>query len=84
MSKGNEIRAMRRLAGISQSELGSRAGVTQSTIAHIESGRDNPSPDTAQKIETYLRETLATRTAELSRDATVRRSLEEIAETGAP
>jgi len=47
---GNLLLLARQQAGISQRELAERAGVTQSEIARIESGKREPSIPTIQRI----------------------------------
>ena len=55
-----ELRRLRRAAGLSQAELARRAGVSQSLIARIESGSVNPRLSTLRRIlsalEEYLKE----------------------------
>lgn len=47
---GNLLLLARQQAGLSQRELAERAGVTQSEIARIESGKREPSIPTIQRI----------------------------------
>jgi transcriptional regulator with XRE-family HTH domain len=48
---GNDlVREARRRAGLSQRELGGRAGTTQSAIARIETGRSTPSYDAVLRL----------------------------------
>lgn len=48
---GNDlVREARKRAGLSQRELGERAGTTQSAIARIETGRTTPSFDTVLRL----------------------------------
>ena len=48
---GNDlVREARKRAGLSQRELGARAGTTQSAIARIETGRSTPSFDTVLRL----------------------------------
>jgi transcriptional regulator with XRE-family HTH domain len=48
---GNDlVREARKRAGLSQRELGERAGTTQSAIARIETGRSTPSFDAVLKL----------------------------------
>ncbi|RLE96784.1 MAG: transcriptional regulator [Thermoprotei archaeon] len=51
-----ELRALRRRAGLTQAELAKRAGVSQSLIARIEAGTVNPRLSTLAKIYNALRE----------------------------
>ena len=51
-----ELRALRRRAGLTQAELAKRAGVSQSLIARIEAGTVNPRLSTLIKIYNALRE----------------------------
>jgi transcriptional regulator with XRE-family HTH domain len=44
------LREARRRAGLSQEELGSRAGTTQSAIARVESGRSAPTLEHLTKL----------------------------------
>ncbi|MYN66290.1 MAG: helix-turn-helix transcriptional regulator [Acidobacteria bacterium] len=46
----NLVRESRRRAGLTQAELGHRAGVPQSTIARIESGARTPSTDMVERL----------------------------------
>ena len=46
----NLVREARKRAGLTQAELGSRAGVPQSTIARIESGARTPSTDMVEHL----------------------------------
>ena len=46
----NLVREARKRAGWTQAELGRRAGVPQSTIAHIESGTRTPSTDIVERL----------------------------------
>jgi transcriptional regulator with XRE-family HTH domain len=48
---GNDlVREARKRAGLSQRELGERAGTTQSAIARIETGRSTPSFDAVLRL----------------------------------
>ena len=48
---GNDlVREARKRAGLSQRELGEKAGTTQSAIARIETGRSTPSFDTVLRL----------------------------------
>lgn len=48
---GNDlVREARRRAGLTQRELGERAGTTQSAIARIETGRSTPTFDTVLRL----------------------------------
>lgn len=46
----NLVRESRKRAGLTQTELGHRAGVPQSTIARIESGARTPSTDMVERL----------------------------------
>lgn len=46
----NLVREARKRAGLTQAELGRRAGVPQSTIARIESGARTPSTDMVERL----------------------------------
>lgn len=46
----NLVREARKRAGLTQTELGHRAGVPQSTIARIESGARTPSTDMVERL----------------------------------
>ena len=46
----NLVREARKRAGLTQAELGYRAGVPQSTIARIESGGRTPSTDMVERL----------------------------------
>lgn len=48
------LRAARDLRGLSQSELGERAGLPPSSIAHFEAGSRKPSFDTLRKLANAL------------------------------
>lgn len=48
------LRELRELALLSQRELAEKAGVTQATIAGIETGRTRPYPETLRKLATAL------------------------------
>ena len=56
MPTPEELRALRRRAGLTQAELAKRAGVSQSLIARIEAGTVNPRLSTLVKIYSALRE----------------------------
>lgn len=43
---GNAIRRLRRLLGMSQTELGQKTGITQATISRLEKGTQNAEPAT--------------------------------------
>jgi transcriptional regulator with XRE-family HTH domain len=47
---GNLLQYVRRKAGLSQRELGRRAGVTQASIARIETGQTSPRFDTLDRL----------------------------------
>lgn len=49
-----EIRKLRKLAGLTQKELAKRAGVSQALIARIESGQVDPRLSTLRKIITAI------------------------------
>lgn len=51
-----ELRALRKRAGLTQAELARRAGVSQSLIARLEAGTVNPRLSTLMKIYNALRE----------------------------
>jgi len=51
-----ELRALRKKAGLTQAELAKRAGVSQSLIARIEAGTVNPRLSTLVRIYSALRE----------------------------
>ena len=51
----NKIKQTREAAGLSQTELASRAGVSQRYIAFIESGKRKPSLSLAHKISKVLK-----------------------------
>ena len=51
-----ELRLLRRRAGLTQAELAQRAGVSQSLIARIESGKVNPRVSTLMRIFQALEE----------------------------
>ncbi len=46
----NNVKALRELSGITQSELGEAVGVTRQTVAAIEQCRYSPSLETAFRI----------------------------------
>jgi len=52
----DELKALRLRAGLTQTELARRAGVSQSLIARIESGKVNPRVSTLMKIYRALQE----------------------------
>ncbi len=56
---GALVRSLRIAAGLSQRQLARLAGVSQSLIAKIETGRVNPRFETVQRILSVLREYLA-------------------------
>ena len=51
---GERLRSLRAQRGISQSQLAKDAKLSQSTIAHIEGGRKDPSVATLRKIARVL------------------------------
>lgn len=59
MTIGDRISAVRKLAGMTQKELGERAGIDPSTIRKYESGRLNPKFETVKKIADALEISLA-------------------------
>ena len=46
----NLVREARKRAGLTQAELGRRAGVPQSTVARIESGARDPSTELVERL----------------------------------
>ena len=50
MEAGNLLRQARRRAGLTQLELGKRAGVTQASISRIEDSRVRPRFDTLDRL----------------------------------
>jgi transcriptional regulator with XRE-family HTH domain len=50
----SELKRFRRLSKLAQKELGKLAGVSQSTIAQIETGKIDPSVRTLEKLATAL------------------------------
>ncbi len=50
MINGERVRQARELRGFTQTELAGRVGVRQSTIAHIETGRSQPSKEVLEAI----------------------------------
>lgn len=54
MTTGELIRQKRKQAGLTQKELGERAGIAEPTIRKYESNRLNPKPATLKKIATAL------------------------------
>lgn len=52
--KNERLIMLREKAGLTQEELASRIGVTQSSIAYYESGKREPSTKTAIKIARYF------------------------------
>lgn len=55
---GRSIREMRREAGLSQAELGDRAGVSGDYVGNVERGDYTPAPDTIQALREELRKAL--------------------------
>lgn len=51
---GKRIAELRQKRNLSQTELASKIGVSQSTIAQIETGRNDPSVTTLRKIAAGL------------------------------
>lgn len=58
-----DIRARRRLAGLTQAELAEAARVPQPNLSAYETGRRSPSPDVVARIDTALRSRPKTRIA---------------------
>ncbi|WP_328475068.1 helix-turn-helix transcriptional regulator [Actinoplanes sp. NBC_00393] len=56
----NRITELRRVAGMSQAELGDRVGVTRQTVNAIEAGKYSPSLEVAFKIAQVFGEPLET------------------------
>jgi len=54
----NRVREIRSAAGLTQEELGARAGVSRQTIISIERGRYDPSLSLAFKLAALLGATL--------------------------
>lgn len=54
MTTGELIRQKRKQAGLTQRELGERAGIAEPTIRKYESNRLNPKPATLKKIASAL------------------------------
>ena len=54
MSTGEQIRKYRKIANISQKELGNRLGISQQQIAQYENGKRTPKIETLQKIADAL------------------------------
>ena len=54
MTTGELIRQKRKQAGLTQRELGERAGIAEPTIRKYESNRLNPKPATLKKIAAAL------------------------------
>jgi len=52
--KMKRIRLLRTLRGISQQDLGKRAGLSQQFISFIESGKNRPSKESIKKLEKAL------------------------------
>ncbi len=50
MSSAGFLKYARRTAGLSQAELGKRAGVSQTAISLIESGKTSPRFDTIERL----------------------------------
>jgi putative transcriptional regulator len=50
----NRVRELREAAGVSQSDLGLRIGMTRQTVAAIEQGRYSPSLESAFRIAQAL------------------------------
>ena len=54
MEKGQQIKAARKAAGLTQKELGSRIGVTYQTVAQWENGLRHPKWETIERIAAAL------------------------------
>lgn len=54
MTTGEKIRAARRTAGMTQKELGEKAGIAEPTIRRYELGKLNPKLETVKKIAAAL------------------------------
>ena len=54
MNIGKGIVAVREKAGINQSQLAVRAGLSQTALSQIENGRSQPSRENLEKIATAL------------------------------
>jgi uncharacterized protein len=71
--RGGELRRRRLAAGLSQSQLGQRAGISQSNIAAYEAGRRPMSADMSERIVRAMRrrpsEALRAHRAEIERIA---------------
>jgi transcriptional regulator with XRE-family HTH domain len=59
MKLGDRIRELRNEKNISQKALGDAIGVWQTTISQIESGENNPSWATLQKLAKYFDVTIS-------------------------
>lgn len=59
-----DIRAERRAAGLSQSQLSRAAGVSQPNLSAYENGRRTPSPEVLDRIRQALRVPLSERVAQ--------------------
>ena len=51
---GEQVRALRVAAGITQAELADRIGTSQPAVAHLEGGRRTPTLVTLQKLAQAL------------------------------
>lgn len=54
-AQGRVIAAGRMLAGLDQTQLGEKAGVSATTISNIERGVTESRPETVKKVRTALR-----------------------------
>ncbi|MFG3495045.1 Scr1 family TA system antitoxin-like transcriptional regulator [Streptomyces sp. NPDC047928] len=51
---GEELKSRREAAGLTQEELGERAIISRSLIAHFEAGRRRPTPEDAKRLDQAL------------------------------
>jgi transcriptional regulator with XRE-family HTH domain len=58
MSMGSRIKELRKQAGLNQTELGELIGQSHAAVAAIESGRNDPSTQTLEKIATKFNVTI--------------------------
>lgn len=59
----NRLQELRESAGLSQEQLGTKSGVSRATISSLETGRMQPSGETAGKIVKVLNRALGTKPA---------------------